>query len=107
MTRRLLCVIAVCGAFAIGSGSREAAAQVCYPTFGYGNVGYSSGYSIQQAGWCGPRWGGWWYQPPLNSESASNAALTPSRNTQLCGAVRADAHQGANLWTMSGKIAAQ
>lgn len=34
-------------------------AQVCLPTFGYGNVGYSAGYSIQQVGWCGPRWGGW------------------------------------------------
>ena len=37
----------------------KADAQVCLPTFGYGNVGYSAGYSIQQVGWCGPRFGGW------------------------------------------------
>jgi hypothetical protein len=28
----------------------KADAQVCLPTFGYGNVGYSAGYSIQQVG---------------------------------------------------------
>jgi hypothetical protein len=37
----------------------KADAQICLPTFGYGNVGYSAGYSIQQVGWCGPRFGGW------------------------------------------------
>jgi hypothetical protein len=37
----------------------KADAQICLPTSGYGNVGYSAGYSIQQVGWCGPRFGGW------------------------------------------------
>ncbi|MCE9629987.1 MAG: hypothetical protein K8S94_04600 [Planctomycetia bacterium] len=59
MTRRFVCVIAVCAAVVIGSWSREATARGCYPTFGYGNVGYSAGYSMQRVGFCGPRWGGW------------------------------------------------
>lgn len=58
MTRRFLCVIAVCAGVVFGAQTREAAARGCYPTFGYGNVGYSAGYSIQQVGWCGPRWSG-------------------------------------------------
>lgn len=59
MTRRVVCVVAVCVGLACISSARQAEAQRCFPTFGYGNVGYSSGYSIQQVGWCGPRWGGW------------------------------------------------
>ena len=59
MMRRVVCVITVCVAFACGVSAREAAAWGCYPRFGYGNVGYSAGYSMQQVGWCGPRWGGW------------------------------------------------
>ncbi len=67
MTRRAVCLFVLVLALACGSHAREASAQVCLPTFGYGNVGYASGYSIQQVGgwcgprrgWCGPRWGGW------------------------------------------------
>jgi hypothetical protein len=63
MTRRVFCLIAMCVGFSCLSSAREAVAQVCYPTFGYGNVGYSAGYSIQQTSWCGPRWGGGWCAP--------------------------------------------
>lgn len=59
MMRRSLCLVAVSVAIVLGSWSREATAQVCYPTFGYGNAGYAAGYSFQQVGWCGPRFGGW------------------------------------------------
>ncbi len=63
------CGLLVAGALCLGS--REAAAQACYPNFSYGSY---AGYSFQQAavcgpavsvcgprfgGWCGPRWGGW------------------------------------------------
>lgn len=37
----------------------KADAQICLPTFGYCNVGYSTGYSIQQVDWCGLRFRGW------------------------------------------------
>jgi hypothetical protein len=51
---------------------RPAEARRCFPTFAYGNVGYSAGYSFTQVGgWCGPRfgwgggWGGGWCGPRL------------------------------------------
>lgn len=47
----------------IAVGTARVDAQVCLPTFGYGNVGYSAGYSVSQVGWCGPRWGGGWCAP--------------------------------------------
>jgi hypothetical protein len=59
MMRRVAGVVAVAVGLAIGAAGREVVAQACYPTFGYGNVGYSAGYSFQQVGWCGPRVGGW------------------------------------------------
>ncbi len=51
--------VAILVAGCMFSAVDKADAQVCLPTFGYGNVGYSAGYSIQQVGWCGPRFGGW------------------------------------------------
>jgi len=53
------CAVATLVAGFVLSAAGRAEAQVCLPTFGYGNVGYAAGYSIQQVGWCGPRWGGW------------------------------------------------
>lgn len=64
-TRRVIGIIAAVVSF-IAVITAQADAQVCFPNFGYGNVGYSAGYSFSQAGWCGPRfgwcgprWGGW------------------------------------------------
>lgn len=50
--------VAVLVVAAVFSAGGHAAAWHCGPTFGYGNVGYSSGYSFTQIG-CGPRFGGW------------------------------------------------
>lgn len=57
--QRVRCAVAILVAGFILAAAGRAEAQFCLPTFGYGNVGYSAGYSIQQVGWCGPRWGGW------------------------------------------------
>ncbi len=45
--------------FLLLSAAAPSHARQCLPTFGYGNVGYSAGYSFSQVGWCGPRFGGW------------------------------------------------
>lgn len=59
--RRARGAVAVLGVGFLASclAAAPARAQVCLPTFGYGNVGYSAGYSFTRAGWCGPRWRGW------------------------------------------------
>lgn len=57
--RRVRVAVAILVVGFLSAAADRAVAQVCLPTFGYGNVGYSAGYSIQQVGWCGPRWGGW------------------------------------------------
>lgn len=51
-------VMALVAAAAVGS-TRVDAGEWC-PTFGYGNVGFASGYgmSLTRVGWCGPRFGG-------------------------------------------------
>ena len=53
------CAVVILVAGCVLSAAGRAEAQVCLPTFGYGNVGYSAGYSFQQVAWGGPRWGGW------------------------------------------------
>lgn len=58
LARRAVAVL-VAGVFFWSLACRPAEARRCFPTFGYGNVGYSAGYSFTQVGWCGPRWGGW------------------------------------------------
>lgn len=57
------CAVVILVAGFVCSAAGRADAQGCLPTFGYGNVGYSAGYSFQQVGWCGPRWGGGWCAP--------------------------------------------
>lgn len=70
LARRAVAVFGLLVFFS-SSAVREADAQRCLPTFGYGNVGYAAGYSFSQVGWCGPRfgggclpaWGGGWCGP--------------------------------------------
>lgn len=57
--RRARWAVAVLVAGFLVSAAGTSEGQVCLPTFGYGNVGYSAGYSFSQVGWCGPRFGGW------------------------------------------------
>jgi len=73
LARRAVAVL-VAGLFSLCVAGSLANAQVCLPTFGYGNVGYSAGYSFTQVGgWCGSQvgWGcrpwGWrrWCAPPV------------------------------------------
>lgn len=58
LARRAVAVL-VTGVLFWSLACRPAEARRCFPTFAYGNVGYSAGYSFTQVGWCGPRWGGW------------------------------------------------
>lgn len=58
VARRAVAVL-VTGVLFWSLACRPAEARRCFPTFAYGNVGYSAGYSFTQVGWCGPRWGGW------------------------------------------------
>lgn len=58
LARRAVAVL-VTGVVFWSLACRPAEARRCFPTFAYGNVGYSAGYSFTQVGWCGPRWGGW------------------------------------------------
>jgi hypothetical protein len=58
LARRAVAVL-VTGVLFCSLACRPAEARRCFPTFAYGNVGYSAGYSFTQVGWCGPRWGGW------------------------------------------------
>lgn len=58
LARRAVAVL-VTGVVFWSLACRPAEARRCFPTFAYGNVGYSAGYSFTQVGWGGPRWGGW------------------------------------------------
>ncbi|MFM7243375.1 MAG: hypothetical protein ACKO40_04260 [Planctomycetaceae bacterium] len=72
LARRAVAVL-VTGVVFWSLACRPAEARRCFPTFAYGNVGYSAGYSFTQVGWCGPSWGcrpwGWrrWCPPPVYS----------------------------------------